>query len=303
MLPISNPAKRILLYVGATYMGAFITDLAYISLGSKFSVAPQFTILLWGLARMYTPTVSVYLCVKLESRRFQDFVKKSLGSVSRRTILWYLLSPIIVYAAMGLYVALASFIGLFSLDSLVKVYSETANLPISEALSLIYISIASAYFASITVNAMFALGEELGWRSYLLSLLDGRLDFRSTFIIGIVWALWHTSAIALLRYSYPNLGVYGIPLYISLLIPINLAHLVVVKVSGSILPAASLHGALNALWNLTILTSTLDPIETEIYCGSGLTGIVSWIVVSTALYKIALHSSMLDLRKDPNPTS
>ncbi|MEM2740293.1 MAG: hypothetical protein QXQ29_05790, partial [Candidatus Bathyarchaeia archaeon] len=102
MLPASNPAKRILLYIAAAYLGAFITDLTYVSYlssGSTPPIIPQFTMLIWGLARMYTPTVSVYLCVRLEGRGFQDFVRRSLGSMCRRTILWYLLSPLIVYAA------------------------------------------------------------------------------------------------------------------------------------------------------------------------------------------------------------
>jgi hypothetical protein len=53
--------------------------------------------------------------------------------------------------------------------------------------------------------------------------------------------------------------------------------------AGSILPSVSLHGALNALWGLTILTSRLEGAAGELLGGNGLLGLASLTTVCFAL--------------------
>lgn len=46
-----------------------------------------------------------------------------------------------------------------------------------------------------TVNAVFAFGEEFGWRGYLLWELAPWGFWRASFAIGVVWGLWHAPII------------------------------------------------------------------------------------------------------------
>lgn len=46
-----------------------------------------------------------------------------------------------------------------------------------------------------TVNAVFAFGEEFGWRDYLLWELAPWGFWRVSFAIGVVWRLWHAPII------------------------------------------------------------------------------------------------------------
>jgi membrane protease YdiL (CAAX protease family) len=85
-----------------------------------------------------------------------------------------------VYAAFGIYIAVAMPLHLFDFSTYVEMLtSTTRNTTIRmpgtdvERLAWIYalIQIPLAYIYAITINAFIALGEEIGWRGYLYKLL------------------------------------------------------------------------------------------------------------------------------------
>ena len=60
------------------------------------------------------------------------------------------------------------------------------------------------------INMVFALGEELGWRGFLLPHLMPLGQWKAILISGIIWGVWHAPAIAQgLNYpGYPILGIF-----------------------------------------------------------------------------------------------
>jgi membrane protease YdiL (CAAX protease family) len=242
----------------------------------------------WGLFRMYTPTIASIVCLMLEGRD----VRKSLGNYlnfNRNTLTYFLLAPIIVYLAFGIFLLLSMMLGTLSIDKYVKIIVEGSGGLIKEDLVriMIIIGLILDYPAALTINSFFALGEEIGWRGYLFELMGRRNDIRSTVIIGSVWGLWHSTAIILLGFNYPILRAAGIPLFVVFCILLTAPMLKLTTMSSSILPAVSIHGAVNALWRTTLLVTTMS----ETYGGLGITGIASWLItVVMILFIIKLSS-------------
>ncbi|MEM3747479.1 MAG: hypothetical protein QXN67_08445 [Thermoproteota archaeon] len=56
------------------------------------------------------------------------------------------------------------------------------------------------------------------------------------------------------------------------------------RVGKSVLPASSFHGAINAVWGLTVFATRLPRELGEIVLGIGFTGIASWMVVDVILH-------------------
>ncbi|MEM1915587.1 MAG: hypothetical protein QXG90_08130 [Candidatus Nezhaarchaeales archaeon] len=77
-------------------------------------------------------------------------------------------------------------------------------------------------------------------------------------------------------------------------------HLLLVTASGSVIPAASLHGAINALWGLTIAASNLPLEQREVLLGLGVLGIITWTIITVTLYLTTqriLHGHQALMRK------
>jgi hypothetical protein len=69
--------------------------------------------------------------------------------------------------------------------------------------------------------------------------------------------LWHATAIRLLGNNYPQLRWAGVPLFVLYCVLLSAFMLRLVAAANSVLPAVSFHGAVNALWSLTVLTTAV----------------------------------------------
>ncbi len=96
------------------------------------------------------------------------------------------------------------------------------------------------------VNLVPALGEELGWRGWLLPKLLPLGTLPALLITGVVWGLWH-APLVLLGYNYPDApGWLGLTAMVGMCIPVGAVFGWLRLRSGSVWPAALAHGAFNA---------------------------------------------------------
>jgi len=112
-----------------------------------------------------------------------------------------------------------------------------------DPVGLVFSLVPLTLFAAIT-----ALGEEYGWRGYLLPLLLPHGRQKATLIVGMVWSLWHLP-IVLSGLTYP-----GQPVLPALVVFVPSVLLLsywftelFTRSNGSVALAALTHGTLNAL--------------------------------------------------------
>jgi uncharacterized protein len=118
------------------------------------------------------------------------------------------------------------------------------------------------FTATITVirDCATVLGEEIGWRGFLVPELAKHYSFAATAIIsGLIWALWHYP-IFLLADGY-NGGTpvwYYLPLFTLLLPTISFVWTWMRLKSGSLWPGVVLHAAHN-----TFIQEFFDPLTVD----------------------------------------
>lgn len=141
--------------------------------------------------------------------------------------------------------------------------------------------VANGFIAGITINALFAFGEEIGWRGYLLKLFVGRKFLPTAIIIGAIWGLWHTPLI-LMGHNFPDHPVIGV--FMMTLACICLAPIVqfIRLKSGSVIAAAIFHGSFNAFG--TFVPLFLDRTDDLLSGPMGLAGIVTSMVGLAVLH-------------------
>lgn len=106
--------------------------------------------------------------------------------------------------------------------------------------------------AGATINALFAFGEELGWRGFLLRVF-GRLRFWPFVLLtGAIWGLWH-APIILQGHNYPQHPKYGVLMMTGFTLLFTPLILYVRLRAKSVIAAAVMHGTLNGVAGFSIL--------------------------------------------------
>ncbi len=106
--------------------------------------------------------------------------------------------------------------------------------------------------AGVTVNAIFAFGEELGWRGFLQKELGYLGSWKSSAIIGAVWGFWH-APLVVQGYNFPEHPYVGVVLMVIATTFLGIIISYLTKRSGTILTAAFFHGVFNAVARLLII--------------------------------------------------
>ena len=152
-----------------------------------------------------------------------------------------------------------------------------------DAYKLLALTIVSGLSAGITINALFAFGEEIAWRGWLLKQFEGMNFLKTALIIGAFWGIWHAPLIAM-GHNYaqhPFIGLGMMIIWCVLLTPI--IQYIRIK-SKSMITAAIFHGTLNAGAGLSLMY--LDNYNDLLGGSAGLVGFIILLVINCLLFAI-----------------
>lgn len=127
------------------------------------------------------------------------------------------------------------------------------NVPGSEASlsgKLVVAYVMTALVAPV-LNLPIFLGEEIGWRGFMTPRLVALFGRRGLFVAGAIWAAWHVPFIAM-GLNYPTHPVWGQVVWFAFCIEFGIVLQMIVLRSGSVVPAALVHGITNQVTMLTI---------------------------------------------------
>ena len=127
-----------------------------------------------------------------------------------------------------------------------------------------------AFTATISVirDCATVLGEEIGWRGFLVPELAKRHGFAATALIsGLIWALWHWPILLLADYNPGTPVWYYLPLFMLLLPAISFVWTWMRLKSGSIWPGVMLHAAHNTFIQMFFDPLTVDTPRTRYIAG------------------------------------
>lgn len=232
------------------------------------------SLILWAAA-MWAPGIAALVVTRfVAGRSLRALHLDRLGP--KRMYLWaWLLPPVLVVAA-GI-VSWAAGAGVLDLgfpmlrDALATA-PDSPPIPVGV---LVALQIAAALLIAPLINTIFALGEELGWRGYLLPALLPIGQGRAIVVSGVIWGVWHAPAI-LQGYNYPTQPVLGVALMTVFTVLIGAIFSWLYLRTGSPWAPALGHASLNATAGIPLLF--LTGIDSTI--GGTILSPLGWIPVA-----------------------
>ncbi|MEW6357008.1 MAG: CPBP family intramembrane glutamic endopeptidase [Planctomycetota bacterium] len=134
-------------------------------------------------------------------------------------------------------------------------------------------------------SAVFAVGEEYGWRGYLLPRLLRLGEIRATFAVGAIWAFWHLPVVG---FNYPGqnlLAALAVFTIFIILLAFPFTWLSVAS-GGSVIVVSVLHGMFNAHVDTLTTSATIPKGNALVVNGTGLTSAALLLLIVLAVYGI-----------------
>ncbi len=125
------------------------------------------------------------------------------------------------------------------------------------------------------INVLFTLGEELGWRGFLLPRLLPLGRWTAIVLSGVVWGVWHAPAVAL-GLNYPKHPIIGIPMMVVFCVLVGAFQAWLYLHTRSTWVAALAHGSINAWGNLPVVV--LVP-GFNLLLGGTVASLTGWMVL------------------------
>lgn len=241
------------------------------------------TIVAFALA-MWVPGIAAIIATLTSGGSFRDLNLRRLGP--KRFYIWaWLLFPIltIVSGVVTVLFGIGEFDSNFTIINNMLQGSKTLNLSL-----FVVAQIGAALTIATLFNTLITMGEELGWRGFLLPKLLPLGQWKAILISNIIWGLWHAPVIVQgLNYpGYPIAGIFMMVVFTLLLGTIF--SWLYLNTKSPWTPALA-HGSVNAIASLPVLflipgfDMALGGTLASVAGWLGLFVFVGWLVVSKRL--------------------
>lgn len=234
-----------------------IAAIYYLAGGRLTSSSALLVLLLY----MFMPMTAAIILQKFV---YKESLKKPLGIFFRPNkyfVIAWLLPFVIAIGTLGIGLLIPGVEFSPGMEGLLETYGKALS---PEDLELMkeqivaapihpfWLALLQGMVAAITVNAIAAFGEELGWRGFLYKEIGESGFWQTSAFTGIVWGIWH-APIIIQGYNYPDAPILGVGMMtIFTLLYAPIFTFIRMK-SGSVIAASILHGAINASAGLALL--------------------------------------------------
>lgn len=264
-------------------------------------------------AMMFAPTVAALIVVFFIEK--PKHKARALGLVplkpAGRLIGYLAIALILPVLLCILALVVASLLGLYPADFIhFSGYQQITEMQLAEAgiteLPVPIGVLVAVQFVNVLIGALFiniipALGEEIGWRGWLLPKLLRFGPWPAILLSGVIWGLWHTPVI-LLGHNYP-----GTPGWLAVIAMVVFSIIMggifgwLRLRGGSVWPAALAHSTLNAAATLFIVfvaeDGRFDPLHANI------TGWSGWIIPAILLVLLVTLGKFTPFAPKPAPVT
>lgn len=266
--------KSITLFLIMSFIFSWMLFLAPLTLGDDVdATAKQLaTQGLWAIAMWGPGIAAIVVTLFIAKKPFSSLRLNTLGP--KRFYLWAWLLPAALTILGGAFTLL---FGIAKLDlNFTMIRNALSAAPGGADVPPMVIVLSQTLLALTLgpfINVLFTMGEELGWRGFLLPHLLPLGQWKAVILSGVIWGVWHAPAIAQ-GHNYPGYPILG--MFMMIIFCVLLGTIISWMYLNTKSPwvAALAHGAINAIAGLPVLF--FEP-DFNIAFGGTLAAPTAWI--------------------------
>jgi len=228
---------------------------------------------------MWCPALAGIATLKLSGRDLRDLGWKWPQS-PYAVQSWFI--PLL-YAAIAYGIVWVAHLGGFPNHEFMGVLAQRMGLRVSPVTSTaVYVLLAGSF--GLAKGLASALGEEIGWRGFLVPELSMNVSFTATALIsGAIWACWHYPLLIWGDYNSGTPTWYGLSCFTVMVISISFVFAWMRLKSGSLWTGALLHASHNLYIQAIFTPLTRDTGKTAWYIDE-FGAVVPIVVLCFAIY-------------------
>lgn len=239
--------KRIVIFVALTYVIAWMVFMLIPILGTAYGSPASIII---AAAAMFVPALCSILTRLVTKEGFGNLYLRPRfkGNIKKYLLIYFGPTALLFMSAVVYFLI---FPGKFDPElTVLNGLAASKNTAGLAGNMLLLITVLQVAIIGPVINLIPTLGEELGWRGYLLPKLRSIVSDRAALIItGVIWGVWHAPIIAMghnygTEYiGYPWLGILTMIVFCVVLGVIEGYAAIRFE---SVIPAAMIHSSVNA---------------------------------------------------------
>ena len=244
--------KSIFWFLGITFAFSWIMFIIPLAFKSNPAVYQQMAVLFWAIGMWGPGLAAIIVTIFIAKEPFSSLRLNRLGKFRYYLAAWFL-PPLLV----ALTIVLSILIGTAQYDpdfttmqAIVEQSAQTGvEIPVT---TLILIQFVQGLILGPVINVFVTMGEELGWRGFLLPKMLPMGEWKALIWGGVIWGIWHAPVI-LQGHNYPEHPFLGVFLMIAFCIFLSIIIGWMYLRTRSPWSAAIAHGSLNAWGGLAVV--------------------------------------------------
>ncbi len=208
---------------------------------------------------MWCPALAGMLTLRLNGRSISELGWK-WGETKYQLRSWYI--PLL-YASIAYAIVWIFKLGAFGNPDYYDAYTKSMHLGGPPWISIVLGTVLVGTYGLVR-SVSSALGEEIGWRGFLVPELSKTTSFTATSLIsGVVWSLWHYPILIFSDYNAGTPTWYGLTCFTVMVVSSSFIFAWMRLKSGSLWTGAILHGSHNLYIQAIFTPLTRDTGKTK----------------------------------------
>jgi len=244
--------KSVIWFLGIAFAFSWIMFTIPLAFKSDPTVYQRMAVLFWASAMWGPGLAAIIVTIFVAKEPFSSLRLNRLGKFRYYLVAWFL-PPLLIALAiiLSILIGTVQYDPEFTTMQTVAEQSAKAGMDIPVT-TLILIQLVQGLILGPIVNVFATVGEELGWRGFLLPKMLPMGEWKALIWGGVIWGVWHAPAI-LLGHNYPNHPVLGVFLMIVFCIFLSVIFGWIYLRTQSTWSVAVAHSSINAWGGLAIV--------------------------------------------------